>query len=124
MGPGTDETTGRGFPLVDGRATGGGPVSELQTTSSQLSTSLRHRVVVVGGGFGGLNVVRALAHAEVDVTVVDRTNHHLFQPLLYQARAAILPPGVVAPAPGAAIRNNPTARPRRAAATTSTSDGG
>jgi NADH dehydrogenase len=57
-----------------------------------------HRVVVVGGGFGGLNVVRALAHAAVDVTVVDRTNHHLFQPLLYQVAAGILPPGLIAPA--------------------------
>ena len=47
-----------------------------------------HQVVVVGGGFGGLNVVRTLAHAAVDVTVVDRTNHHLFQPLLYQVAAA------------------------------------
>ena len=53
----------------------------------------RHQVVVVGGGFGGLNAVRALAHADVDVTVVDRTNHHLFQPLLYQVAAGILPPG-------------------------------
>jgi NADH dehydrogenase len=53
----------------------------------------RHRVVVVGGGFGGLSVTRALARADVDVTLVDRTNHHLFQPLLYQVAAGILPPG-------------------------------
>src|ERR1700760_2434679 len=58
----------------------------------------RHQVVVVGGGFGGLNAVRALSHADVDVTVVDRTNHHLFQPLLYQVAAGILPPGLIAPA--------------------------
>ncbi len=58
----------------------------------------RHRVVVVGGGFGGLNVVRSLADADVDVTVVDRTNHHLFQPLLYQVAAGILSPGLIAPA--------------------------
>ena len=50
----------------------------------------RHRVVVVGGGFGGLNAVRELADADVDVTLVDRTNHHLFQPLLYQVAAGIL----------------------------------
>jgi NADH dehydrogenase len=55
-------------------------------------------VVVVGGGFGGLNVTRALAEAEADVTVVDRTNHHLFQPLLYQVATGILPPGLIAPA--------------------------
>jgi len=57
-----------------------------------------HRVVVVGGGFGGLNVTRTLAAADVDVTVVDRTNHHLFQPLLYQVASGILPPGLIAPA--------------------------
>jgi NADH dehydrogenase len=58
----------------------------------------KHRVVVVGGGFGGLNVTRALADADAEVTVVDRTNHHLFQPLLYQVAAGILPPGLIAPA--------------------------
>src|SRR5918911_2188435 len=58
----------------------------------------RHRVVVVGGGFGGLNVTRELADAPVDITVVDRTNHHLFQPLLYQVGAGILSPGLIAPA--------------------------
>src|SRR6185295_2405812 len=58
----------------------------------------RHRVVVIGGGFGGLNAVRELADADADVTVVDRTNHHLFQPLLYQVAAGILPPGLIAPA--------------------------
>ena len=58
----------------------------------------RHRVVVVGGGFGGLNVARALDGVDLDLTVVDRTNHHLFQPLLYQVAAGILPPGLIAPA--------------------------
>jgi NADH:ubiquinone reductase (H+-translocating) len=58
----------------------------------------RHRVVVVGGGFGGLNVTRELADADVDITLVDRTNHHLFQPLLYQVGAGILSPGLIAPA--------------------------
>ena len=57
-----------------------------------------HRVLVVGGGFGGLNVTRALADADAEVTVVDRTNHHLFQPLLYQVATGILPPGLIAPA--------------------------
>jgi NADH dehydrogenase len=58
-----------------------------------------HRVVVVGGGFGGLFVTRALATTDdVEVTVLDRTNHHLFQPLLYQVAAGILPPGLIAPA--------------------------
>jgi NADH dehydrogenase len=58
----------------------------------------RHRVVVVGGGFGGLNVTRELADADVDITLVDRTNHHLFQPLLYQVGTGILSPGLIAPA--------------------------
>jgi NADH dehydrogenase len=66
--------------------------------------------VVVGGGFGGLNVVRALAHADVDVTVVDRTNHHLFQPLLYQVAAGILPPGLIAPALRSVIKKQGNAR--------------
>ncbi len=42
-----------------------------------------HRVVILGGGFGGLYAAKALKHAEVDVTLIDRRNHHLFQPLLY-----------------------------------------
>jgi NADH dehydrogenase len=58
----------------------------------------RHKVVVIGGGFGGLNAARSLADADVNVTVIDRTNHHLFQPLLYQVAAGILPPGLIAPA--------------------------
>ncbi|MHA6794406.1 NAD(P)/FAD-dependent oxidoreductase [Pseudonocardia bannensis] len=70
----------------------------------------RHRVVVVGGGFGGLNVTRSLAHVDVDVTVVDRTNHHLFQPLLYQVAAGILPPGLIAPALRSVIKKQKNAR--------------
>lgn len=53
-------------------------------------------VVVVGGGFGGLNVTRALCHAPVRVTLVDRRNHHLFQPLLYQVATAALSPADIA----------------------------
>jgi NADH:ubiquinone reductase (H+-translocating) len=58
----------------------------------------RHRVVVIGGGFGGVNAARALRGAPVDVTVVDRTNYHLFQPLLYQVATGILSEGLIAPA--------------------------
>ena len=50
----------------------------------------RHRVVVVGGGFGGLPATRLLARSNVDVTLLDRRNHHLFQPLLYQVATAAL----------------------------------
>ena len=59
------------------------------------------RVVVVGCGFGGLEAVRALSKAPVEVTLVDRTNHHLFQPLLYQVATA----GLSAPAVSAPIRH-------------------
>src|SRR5438105_5922965 len=58
----------------------------------------RPRIVIIGGGFGGLYAARALKHAEVDVTVIDRTNHHLFQPLLYQvATATLAPTDITAP---------------------------
>src|SRR5215470_1154352 len=57
----------------------------------------RHRVVIVGGGFGGVRAARALARTDVDITIVDRTNHHLFQPLLYQVATGILPDGPIAP---------------------------
>jgi NADH:quinone reductase (non-electrogenic) len=53
-------------------------------------------VVIVGGGFGGLAAARALRHAPVRVTVIDRSNHHLFQPLLYQVATATLAPGDIA----------------------------
>jgi len=56
----------------------------------------RPRVVIVGGGFGGLYAAQALKRAPVDVTVVDRTNHHVFQPLLYQVATASLAEGDVA----------------------------
>jgi len=72
--------------------------------------SERHRVVVVGGGFGGLNATRALADSDVDVTLVDRTNHHLFQPLLYQVATGILPPGLIAPALRSVIKKQRNAR--------------
>ena len=86
------------------QAAAGGAVSAAGTTGA------RHRVVVIGGGFGGLNAVRALATADADVTVVDRTNHHLFQPLLYQVAAGILPPGLIAPALRSIIKKQANAR--------------
>jgi NADH dehydrogenase len=54
------------------------------------------RIVIVGGGFGGLNAARALAGANVRVTLLDRHNYHLFQPLLYQVATAALSPGDIA----------------------------
>ena len=69
----------------------------------------RHRVVVVGGGFGGIRATRALARADVDITIVDRTNHHLFQPLLYQVATGILPDGLIAPALRSVVRKQANA---------------
>lgn len=57
---------------------------------------MRPRVVIVGGGFGGLYVARSLRHAAVDVTLIDRRNFHLFQPLLYQVATGALSPGEIA----------------------------
>ena len=56
----------------------------------------RLRVLVVGAGFGGLTLVRALRHAPVDVTLLDQHNHHLFTPLLYQVATALLDPSEIA----------------------------
>ena len=69
----------------------------------------RHRVVVVGGGFGGIRVARALARSDADITIVDRTNHHLFLPLLYQVAAGILPDGLIAPALRSVVRKQANA---------------
>jgi NADH:ubiquinone reductase (H+-translocating) len=73
-------------------------------------TSGRHQVLVVGGGFGGVNVAKALADADVDVTIADRTNHHLFQPLLYQVAAGLLSEGLIAPPLRRVIKNQGNAR--------------
>ena len=54
------------------------------------------RVVIVGGGFAGLFAARAFRHSPVQVTVVDRTAHHLFQPLLYQCATGVLSEGQIA----------------------------
>jgi NADH dehydrogenase len=57
---------------------------------------IRKRVLIIGGGFAGLKAAEALADAEVNVTLVDRRNHHTFQPLLYQVALAVLPPNEIA----------------------------
>lgn len=56
----------------------------------------RHRVVIVGGGFGGLSLAQSLKDAPVDVTLLDRANYHLFQPLLYQVATGSLSPANIA----------------------------
>lgn len=72
-------------------------VSERKTNEpSDDAIAARPHVVIVGGGFGGLYAARALREAPVRVTVVDRRNHHLFQPLLYQVATAVLSPADIA----------------------------
>lgn len=56
----------------------------------------RKHVVIIGGGFGGLMTAKSFKDADVDITIVDRTNHHVFQPLLYQVATAALSPGDIA----------------------------
>ena len=58
--------------------------------------SQKHKVVVIGGGFGGLTVVKKLAYEPVEVLLIDRSNHHLFQPLLYQVATGGLSPANIA----------------------------
>jgi NADH dehydrogenase FAD-containing subunit len=53
------------------------------------------RIVIVGGGFGGLATAKALSNAPAHVTLIDGTNHHLFQPLLYQVATSVLAPGQI-----------------------------
>jgi NADH dehydrogenase len=65
------------------------------------TVSHKLRVVIIGAGFGGLEAAKKLCDKDVQVTVIDRTNHHLFQPLLYQvATAALSPADIAAPVRG------------------------
>ncbi len=59
-------------------------------------SSVRPTVVIIGGGFGGINVAKRLSRANVNVVLLDRSNHHLFQPLLYQVATAVLTPADIA----------------------------
>ena len=68
------------------------------------------RVVVVGGGFGGLRVVRGLRHADVEVTLVDRQNYTLFQPLVYQVATGALSPAEIAVPLRSIVRRQQNAR--------------
>jgi NADH:quinone reductase (non-electrogenic) len=69
----------------------------------------RHRVLILGGGFAGLNAAQKLRRASVDVTLIDRRNFHLFQPLLYQVATGSLSPGEIsAPLRGVLSRHKNT----------------
>lgn len=67
------------------------PHTSTSTTSTHAADPRPH-VVIIGGGFAGLTAARTLARADVRITLIDRTNHHLFQPLLYQVAMAVLNP--------------------------------
>src|ERR1700755_3556961 len=56
----------------------------------------RKRVVIVGGGFGGIAAARALRRCDAEIVLIDRRNHHIFQPLLYQVATAVLSPSDIA----------------------------
>jgi hypothetical protein len=74
------------------------------------SPTARPRVVIVGSGFGGLFAAQALKRAPVDVTLIGKTSHHLFQPLLYQVATGILSEGEIAPATREILRRQANAR--------------
>lgn len=69
----------------------------------------RHHVVIIGSGFGGMFATQRLKNADVDVTLIDRTNHHLFQPLLYQVATGILSSGEIAPSTRQILKNQSNA---------------
>lgn len=68
------------------------------------TTSDRHKVVIIGSGFGGLNAAKTLRRADVDIKLIARTTHHLFQPLLYQVATGIISEGEIAPATRVILR--------------------
>jgi NADH dehydrogenase len=74
------------------------------------ATGTRHRVVVIGSGFGGLTAAKALKRADVEVTLIAKTTHHLFQPLLYQVATGILSEGQIAPATRQILRKQRNVR--------------
>ncbi|WP_409332117.1 NAD(P)/FAD-dependent oxidoreductase [Trujillonella humicola] len=85
-------------------------VTETSDGSAAPRTSGRPRVVIIGSGFGGLFAAKALRRADVDVTVIGKTSHHLFQPLLYQVATGILSEGEIAPATREILRGQRNAR--------------
>src|SRR5215213_5830306 len=81
-----------------------------QHTSRPDGHDARHRVVVIGTGFGGLFATRKLRKAPVDITVIGNTSHHLFQPLLYQVATGVLSQGEIAPATREILRKQGNAK--------------
>ena len=85
----------RSPPLgADDTATNAQPRSEAAAVAAQ--PERKPRIVIVGGGFGGVSAARALRRSDAEVVLIDRRNHHIFQPLLYQVATAVLSPSDVA----------------------------
>jgi NADPH-dependent 2,4-dienoyl-CoA reductase/sulfur reductase-like enzyme len=87
-----------------------GPPADERTDEEPPCSPARHRVVIVGGGFGGLEAAKGLAGAPVDITLIDQRNYHLFQPLLYQVATASLPTSEIAWPIRALFRGRPEVR--------------
>jgi NADH dehydrogenase len=93
-----------GLALNDNEHQRGKPMSAIlaETRPDEVSAVVeaphreRKRVVIIGAGFAGIGAARALRHADVDVVLIDRRNHHIFQPLLYQVATAVLSPAEIA----------------------------
>src|SRR5215469_16336010 len=67
-----------------------------KSTVADESHAARKHIVIIGGGFAGLAAAHALRHADADLMLIDRRNHHIFQPLLYQVATAVLSPAEIA----------------------------
>ena len=78
-------------------ATGAAPVEANPKPKIKDALTPKHRVVIIGSGFGGLTAAKTLKRANVDITLIARTTHHLFQPLLYQVATGIISEGEIAP---------------------------
>src|SRR5580704_15601120 len=70
--------------------------SDRTTAAVETGGPQRKRVAIVGGGFAGIATARALRHADAEIILIDRRNHHIFQPLLYQVATAVLSPAEIA----------------------------
>src|SRR5260370_28766696 len=87
-----------------------GDREDQRTTRTEGTSMSRHRVVVIGSGFGGLTAAKALKRADVDITLISKTTTHLFQPLLYQVATGILSEGDIAPTTRLVLRKQKNVR--------------
>jgi NADH dehydrogenase len=74
----------------------GNPMSAMPADGGETPRPERKRVVIVGDGFAGIAAAHALQHADAEVVLIDRRNHHIFRPLLYQVATAVLSPAEIA----------------------------